>query len=1633
MNPGSLNESELLLVANMLEFQRSLYSHRGMNGGSTRDIDGECHYPDVNTLTAIDYKDMYDKFGIAERVVNILPDETWGVNPEVYDEEKENIETPFEKAWKELNRGMDNSMFADEESSPVWEVLKRVDQMSGIGRFGVVLLGLGIEGDLSQPLPGFKDEDLQNLYGYTFNEAKVPKKKTELLYLRPLDESLVDVSVYESRRNNRRYGLPVEYNLTLSDPLISHEGIGHDAGREVRVHWSRVIHVADNLSSSEIYGKPRQQSVFHNLLDLRKLYGGSAEMYWQGAFPGLSFETHPQLGNTIKMDAAAMKEQVQKYFDGLQRYLAMTGASAKTLSPQVVDPTSQIERHLDAICIKIGTPKRIFVGSERGELASSQDADSWDNRLKRRRLTYVNPRIIKPLIDRLIQAGVLPKPKNGQYHIKWNDNRQPSPGERAVIAGQRMAAVSAYIQAGADVLIPPQTFLVKELDYDREEAEAILAEAAEIEEEKAVEEEEAQAKAMEQMAQMQPPQGGPQGGPPVKGQPPKGPVPPQLQKAGGKAPTVNSDGIGEPTGLGLTFQPTVNSDGVWRTTATGQRIFIKDGEARVGGPKGNIIGQKEFKYDKGHWVTGEDPRGLTEDHIAYDPPTTWVQEHESLVKDAVQSWVADTSFMGIHIQDELDSAKIGGSGTAKIGRAQAKALLQEVIHNGVDAPTLYRGDNKDPKDNSSPLLGWTSDKKVAQKWAKKRGGQVFTLKGAKGISLNDVPGVKNVTAYEKEWIVPHNIPKDYTINSIDPTANAFCPTGPGGKKDNSCSPANKGTKKLASAAHVLSLVEAIEQNQRLASKGDEDAQETVDQAFNEIEKLEPKAKTLAYGLMEEHSRDLYKAWKDVPDSDLVWDHDMDGADEEDSPKKDNVSDEYLDGGYDHKLVESVVSSASIAVEAVNDGDETAPPYMDSHFQDIEDMPPKAKQFALDMMEEDPPTAEAYKKWKASKEPLSDSDTKKIDKLIYEAKDNMLASYIGGDTAHVVLKKFDEINALPPQAKAYAIEKMKESNLIKDFEDHIGDKTKDTPWNPKAKVEFPKDVNHLKVLNTLGGSTGAKLVEDENGNKFVLKKGNSPGHLRNEYAVESIYRRMGVAVPDTMLYETPDGPVKLAKYLEGASTLGSLPKAEFDVAVKKLQEDFALDATLANWDVAGASLDNVLVSPDGTVYRIDVAGSLNYRAQGALKGSQWNEANSELDSLRNNPKNPSSVKIFGGMTDAEVAGSITKMLNNKSVLQEAMLDNTDASDMFMVNARVKSAEAKLQTLTATPVATASSKSSVTGTTAQDLTKMAAGHGYKAPKNFEEKLAFLNPHGIQGNTLFVPMTAGPAKSWKSHNKEALDALKKSLPSDVELVGVTVQKVFKGDVDYKIPFKEEVAAYNAILKGLGSPELKAELPKGAKDFVASGATKPAPNFPAQTINAGYSSYPITPFHEEEKYQKSWKKLNSSELSVVKDWTGGGYTAIRQAVVKMHKGEQPTTPYDAKKFESAKTLLGALDKIPAFQGVVHRGLTGSDWTQGEIKKIKEAGIGGIWSDDAPHSMSRKMSGYAMDHATIGKGLLLTIKTKSGRPIEGISGITSELEVLGMPKTPYKIVGIHENPTITKASGYGSDHPSIHVELEEL
>lgn len=205
----------------------------------------------------------------------------------------------------------------------------------------------------------------------------------------------------------------------------------------------------------------------------------------------------------------------------------------------------------------------------------------------------------------------------------------------------------------------------------------------------------------------------------------------------------------------------------------------------------------------------------------------------------------------------------------------------------------------------------------------------------------------------------------------------------------------------------------------------------------------------------------------------------------------------------------------------------------------------------------------------------------------------------------------------------------------------------TPVAPNLTFtpEHPVPADSFKKIGGQKGSNSGGTYEGVNGKKFYVKTAKSTQHASNEIAASALYRLAGVDVPQVLAAKGAPG---LGSGLQTMSEL--VPNAKSDLGVKlndpaylkKIQDSFAVDAWLANWDVAGLGFDNIVTDANGDPHRIDVGGALLFRAQGAPKGTAFGDEVPEIDTLRDPVKNPKSAKLFAGMTDAEIAQSVTKV-------------------------------------------------------------------------------------------------------------------------------------------------------------------------------------------------------------------------------------------------------------------------------------------------------------------------------------------------------------------------------------------------------
>lgn len=623
--------SDRLTTNTPLTLSRDAFMNRGLPD-PRRNIPAECGHPETRIITAQDYWDLYDRNPLANRAVEIWPKECWKLYPLVYETDDQDEATAFEDAWDALGNDLtpDAKWFKSERGSPIMQALMRLDILSGIGQFGIMVLGLDDGAPLSEPVKGIKEENsspvnyepekdaegkqvkdeqgrlkgnwkppdpktdpaltvnakgqlVYKLYKLTWNaeeedngkkagrtgrgndqramdttglgtpkgppgegdangrnpdsvegkaegeeEAFTPRFK--LRYLRCFAEHQILITQFETNKTSDRYCMPLMYQVDFSDVKNQQGGIGLPSGTEM-VHWTRVIHVADfwhtAASGTETFAVQRLRPLINDCLDAYKVSGIDAEGYYGSAYPGHQFVTHHELGGDVDVDLDALRDAYENYKnDSSQRAMLGRGGEWKPMAPTVAEPTAHWELHAKNIAVKQDIAWRIWMGSERGELASSQDEKQHVVKCKNRRDTHCTPSILQPFIGRSILLGLLPEPE--QVIIEWPDEEGLGEVDKATVANTRTTAMSAYLAGGVEALMTPLDYLTRELGYTEDEAAAILQNAQKEQMLEEFSSPEPPPLAVPGQPGQPPPFGGPpgaQGGvpgkpPPMKGQPP---------------------------------------------------------------------------------------------------------------------------------------------------------------------------------------------------------------------------------------------------------------------------------------------------------------------------------------------------------------------------------------------------------------------------------------------------------------------------------------------------------------------------------------------------------------------------------------------------------------------------------------------------------------------------------------------------------------------------------------------------------------------------------------------------------------------------------------------------------------------------------------------------------------------------------------------------------------------------------------------------------------------------------------------------------------------------------------------------------------------------------------------------------
>lgn len=423
-------------MASVLISRAKLGDRAGITYEGQRDLYKELGYQ--RNIHFRDYFSRYQRGDIAAKVVDAFPEATWRNEPIIISEDDKFLEA-YEKMKTRTH---------------MYHYLGRADRISGIGRYAVLLIGSAGGAGLDTPMTQVDGQE-------------------DILFFSPYHEGNAKVLKLDLETSSPRFGLPLMYSIRFKGDLIVGDTNTVKAV-PTKVHWTRVVHLADNLIEDDIFGAPSMERVWNKLDDLDKVIGGSSEAVWQAANRGIQFDLDKDT-NLDPDDEADFAAELDEYEHGQRRFVKTQGITAKVLGSDVPDPRGAYQTVVSSISGATGIPQRILLGSETGQKASEQDERNFNSRVKERQELYVTPRVLGPLLVRFQALGALPE---ADFKIEWPDLNTLTEKEEADVAarmGQAIKNVSSQTKEGT-MFVSPREFREKWLGIEGDIPEEDLPE-----------------------------------------------------------------------------------------------------------------------------------------------------------------------------------------------------------------------------------------------------------------------------------------------------------------------------------------------------------------------------------------------------------------------------------------------------------------------------------------------------------------------------------------------------------------------------------------------------------------------------------------------------------------------------------------------------------------------------------------------------------------------------------------------------------------------------------------------------------------------------------------------------------------------------------------------------------------------------------------------------------------------------------------------------------------------------------------------------------------------------------------------------------------------------------------------------
>lgn len=382
------------------------------NADTMHDIFEDFGYPE--TLVFEHHWNMFRRFGVAKAAINTPVNLCWTTHPKI-----ESTNPAFKKEADRLIKRL-----------KLWTRFKGLDSRQRVGRYGGFFMQVR---DNKKP-----EEELNKVSG-----------SDALISVKPMYESQLKVTETKKDAEKEGFGEPLVYHF---DGSVDGNRNEH-SGNAITIHPSRVVISAEGADDGSIYGIPILESIFNDLMDLRKICGAGGEGFYQNTRNAPFFEA----GENFRLDddpetLKKLEEAIDDWLSKHRKRLMLQGVKPHYPNITLPIPKEFVMASINNISAGTDIPSAILIGQQTGRLAAEKDFDFFLIMIQSRRENFLTD-TIESFFDWCIEHGVLP---SAEFEVVWDDITLLTKADKMALAKKMADANQLAFSAGSPLTFSPE-------------------------------------------------------------------------------------------------------------------------------------------------------------------------------------------------------------------------------------------------------------------------------------------------------------------------------------------------------------------------------------------------------------------------------------------------------------------------------------------------------------------------------------------------------------------------------------------------------------------------------------------------------------------------------------------------------------------------------------------------------------------------------------------------------------------------------------------------------------------------------------------------------------------------------------------------------------------------------------------------------------------------------------------------------------------------------------------------------------------------------------------------------------------------------------------------------------------------